>query len=197
MLRLTHSSSAYLENVWVWTADHDLDIASQDQLDIYAARGILIESQGPTWLYGTASEHQVFYQYELYQAENIVMGMIQTESPYFQPLPAAPLPFTPGLFPGDPDFTNCTSTSKTCGFSWSMRILDSSTVYLLGAGKLMARTLDGLYFRLTIQQDSTVGSRTIRRNVSMKTFAKTVGSKSRRAMIHGSTIWSPRQFPRW
>ncbi|KAI3194501.1 CAZyme family GH55 [Penicillium roqueforti] len=134
MLRLTHSSSAYLENVWVWTADHDLDIASQDQLDIYAARGILIESQGPTWLYGTASEHQVFYQYELYQAENIVMGMIQTESPYFQPLPAAPLPFTPGLFPGDPDFTNCTSSSKTCGFSWSMRILDSSTVYLLGAG---------------------------------------------------------------
>lgn len=37
MLRLAHSSSAYLENVWVWTADHDLDIASQDQLDIYAA----------------------------------------------------------------------------------------------------------------------------------------------------------------
>ncbi|KAJ5613709.1 hypothetical protein N7528_007363 [Penicillium herquei] len=134
MLRLTHSSSAYLENVWVWTADHDLDVESQDQIDVYAARGILIESQGPTWLYGTASEHQVLYQYELYQAENIVMGMIQTESAYFQPAPAAPLPFTPGLFPGDPDFTNCTSGSVTCPVAWGVRIMDSSTVYLLGAG---------------------------------------------------------------
>jgi hypothetical protein len=25
-------SSAYLENVWVWVADHDLDIPSQDQI---------------------------------------------------------------------------------------------------------------------------------------------------------------------
>ncbi|KAJ5710984.1 hypothetical protein N7488_005140 [Penicillium malachiteum] len=134
MLRLTHSSSAYLENVWVWTADHDLIVESQDQIDVYTARGILIESQGPTWLYGTASEHQVLYQYELYQAENIVMGMIQTESPYFQPAPAATLPFTPGLFPGNPDFTNCTSGSVTCPVAWGVRIMDSSTVYLLGAG---------------------------------------------------------------
>ncbi|RHZ63004.1 hypothetical protein CDV55_105196 [Aspergillus turcosus] len=134
MLRLTTRSSAYLENVWVWTADHDLDVITQDQVDIYSARGILIESQGPTWLYGTASEHQVLYQYELYQAKDIVLGMIQTESPYYQPVPPAPQPFTAGLFPGDPDFTNCTATSTTCPVSWAMRIVDSSSVYLLGAG---------------------------------------------------------------
>ncbi|KAL3438555.1 pectin lyase-like protein [Aspergillus tetrazonus] len=134
MLRLTYSSSAYLEIVWVWTADHDLDVVSQDQVDVYSARGILIESQGPTWLYGTASEHQVFYQYELYQAKDIVLGMIQTESPYYQPVPPAPQPFTPGLFPGDPDFSNCTVTSTACPSAWGMRILDSSSVHLLGAG---------------------------------------------------------------
>jgi hypothetical protein len=94
MLRLTRTSSAYLENFWVWTADHDLDRTIQDQIDIYSARGILIESQGPTWLYGTTSEHQVLYQYSLYEAKNILLGMIQTESPYFQPVPPAPQPFT-------------------------------------------------------------------------------------------------------
>ncbi|GAB1209502.1 hypothetical protein APSETT445_008281 [Aspergillus pseudonomiae] len=107
LLRITKSASAYMENVWAWTADHDLDITSQDQVDIYSARGILIESQGPTWMYGTSCEHNVLYQYQLSGAQNLVMGMIQTESPYFQPTPAAPEPFKPGTFPNDPDFSSC------------------------------------------------------------------------------------------
>jgi hypothetical protein len=37
-----------MENVWVWVADHDLDKVTQDQIDIYVARGVLIESQGLT-----------------------------------------------------------------------------------------------------------------------------------------------------
>ncbi|KAJ5894687.1 hypothetical protein N7495_006378 [Penicillium taxi] len=111
------------ENVYAWTADHNLDV--------YAARGILVESQGPTWLYGTASEHQVLYYYELYQTKEIGMGMIQTESPYFQPVPVSPLPFTSGLFPEDPDFMDCTFISDTCAFSWGVGIMDSSSVYLL------------------------------------------------------------------
>lgn len=54
LLRLTKSSSAYLENVWAWTADHDLDDhVEQRQISVYTGRGILIESQeGPVWLYG-------------------------------------------------------------------------------------------------------------------------------------------------
>lgn len=141
MLRLTHGLSAYLENVWVWTADHDLGIVSQDQIDVYAARGVLVESQGPTWLYGTASEHHVLYQYELYQAKDIVLDMIQTDTPYYQPVPPGPQPFAPGLFPGDPDFTNCSATSTTCPFAWGLRVLDSSSVYLLGAGTFMLAPL--------------------------------------------------------
>ncbi|KAL4861531.1 hypothetical protein BDV12DRAFT_203919 [Aspergillus spectabilis] len=47
---------------------------------------------------------------------NIFLGMIQTESPYYQPVPKAPLPFMPGTFPDDPTFEDCPA------------------VYLLGAG---------------------------------------------------------------
>jgi hypothetical protein len=38
--------------------------------------GILIKSQGPCWLYGTASEHSVLYQYQLYNAQDIFMSMV-------------------------------------------------------------------------------------------------------------------------
>ncbi|PWY66471.1 pectin lyase-like protein [Aspergillus sclerotioniger CBS 115572] len=134
LLHLTPQSSAYLENIWLWTADHDLDLHTQDQIDVYAARGVLIESQGLTWLYGTASEHNVLYQYQVSQAKNLYMGMIQTESPYFQSIPTAPSPFSPGLFPNDPTFDDYDSGSQTCPVSWALRIVDSTTVYSMGAG---------------------------------------------------------------
>lgn len=134
LLHLTPKSSAYLENIWAWVADHDLDVVSQDQIDIYAARGILIESQGPTWLYGTSSEHNVLYQYQVSGAKDLVLGMIQTESPYFQPVPKAPKPFSTGLFPNDPTFNDCPAGSKTCAYSWALRVIDSTSTYFLGSG---------------------------------------------------------------
>jgi hypothetical protein len=82
LLHLTPSLTAYLENIWVWVADHDLDVITQDQIDIYSARGILIESQ-LAWLYGTMLEHNVMYQYQLSGAKNILMAMIQIESLYY------------------------------------------------------------------------------------------------------------------
>lgn len=43
MLHMTYRSSGYLENVWAWVADHDLDSGpSQTQIDIDVARGILL-----------------------------------------------------------------------------------------------------------------------------------------------------------
>lgn len=44
------------------------------------------------------------------------MGVIQTESPYFQVSPIAPAPFAPsiGLFPNDPTFNNCEVGSLSC-----------------------------------------------------------------------------------
>ncbi|KAL8303110.1 hypothetical protein RB600_006823 [Gaeumannomyces tritici] len=59
-----------------WVADHDLEIVAQTRMDIYVARGVLIESTGPVWLYGTASEHCVLYQYQLLDAANVFMGMV-------------------------------------------------------------------------------------------------------------------------
>ncbi|GAB7351002.1 hypothetical protein MBLNU459_g1495t2 [Dothideomycetes sp. NU459] len=135
-LHLTAGSSAYLENVWAWTADHDIEDPNNSQIDIYSARGILIESTGPTWLYGTAAEHNVLYQYELYQAKDIFMGMIQTESPYFFPTPQAPAPFTTALgqFNADPNFSNCGTSSTECTVSWALRIISSDNVQITGAG---------------------------------------------------------------
>jgi hypothetical protein len=99
--------------------------------------GILIESKGPTWLYGTASEHNVLYQYELFQAENVFMGMIQTESPYYPPVPTAPTPFEDavGVFNADPDFTNCNADDEdSCAVSWALRMVSSYNVQIAGAG---------------------------------------------------------------
>lgn len=117
----------------MWVADHDMEVPSQDQIDVYAGRGLLIQSQR-AWLWGTAVEHAVLYQYQLSNAKNILLGMIQTESPYFQPTPNAPQPFRVGMFPDDPTFADCTSDPKKCAKSWAVRIIDSSTVYILGTG---------------------------------------------------------------
>jgi len=41
----------YMENNWLWTADHDIDDPSNRQLTIFSGRGLLIESTAGTfWL---------------------------------------------------------------------------------------------------------------------------------------------------
>lgn len=61
---MTPDLTAYLENVWAWVSDHELDDPSEKQVNVYVARGILIESQW-AWLLGTSSEHPTLYQYQL------------------------------------------------------------------------------------------------------------------------------------
>ena len=135
LMHMTEKSSGYLENVWMWIADHDMEDADQVQISVYAARGILIESQGPTWLWGTAAEHAVLYQYQLSGAQNVVMGLIQTEAPYYQPTPAAPAPFADGLvFKDDPTFDTAVADADTDGMAWGLRVLDSTNVYVISAG---------------------------------------------------------------
>ncbi|KAM0188779.1 hypothetical protein ACHAPI_010388 [Fusarium lateritium] len=133
LMHLTPQSTAYLENVWAWVADHDLDDSNRPQIDIYVGRGMLIQSQ-KAWLWGTSSEHCTLYQYQVSDATNILMGMIQTESPYYQPVPHAPQPFKTGLFPDDPTFKDCSANDFRCYSSWALRVVDSSAVYVLGAG---------------------------------------------------------------
>lgn len=139
LLHVTRTASAYLENVWAWTADHYIDTninpKAQEtaRLSVFAARGILIESQGPTWIYGSASEHNTLYQYNIYNARDLFMGHIQTETPYFQESPGALQPFSPGLFSGDPLFADCRPNTR-CEEAWGLRVIESSDIFLYGVG---------------------------------------------------------------
>jgi glucan 1,3-beta-glucosidase len=51
-MHITASASGlYMENNWLWTADHDIDDSDNTQLTVYNGRGLLIESSaGPLWL---------------------------------------------------------------------------------------------------------------------------------------------------
>ncbi|KAM7208230.1 Pectate lyase superfamily domain containing protein [Naviculisporaceae sp. PSN 640] len=130
MLHVTGQASGYFENVWAWAADHDGNPRGEDQLTVYAGRGMLIESSGPSWFYGTGSEHSALYQYQLYKAQNIYLGHVQTESPYYQPYPRPPFPF-PSNFPADPSFfEECELIEEAFG----LRILSSDMVTVHSAG---------------------------------------------------------------
>lgn len=61
MLHLTTNLNGYFENIWAWVADHDIDDPANIQVTIAVRRGILVESEGPTWLYRTALEHLMLY----------------------------------------------------------------------------------------------------------------------------------------
>lgn len=133
MMHVTSSASdVYLENTWFWVADHDLEpTANSAQIDIYNGRGVLIESQGPVWLYGTSSEHSVLYNYQLVNASAVYMALIQTETAYFQGNPVAPTPFTINATYTDPNFDGVPSKDAR---TWGLRVVDSKDVFVYGAG---------------------------------------------------------------
>ncbi|KAF5391727.1 hypothetical protein D9757_001809 [Collybiopsis confluens] len=151
-LHLTTGSTAYLEvhgllASWkVWLADHDLDGDGVSQLEIFSGRGILSESAGPVWMIGTAckfvlgrlsrnksnnfivpAEHHTLYEYSLVNAQNHYMGLIQTETPYYQPNPAVPAPFSVNSAFHDP-------TVFSGGSAWALHVTTSSNIIVFGAG---------------------------------------------------------------
>jgi glucan 1,3-beta-glucosidase len=81
LLHLTEFASGYFENTWFWVSDHELDLADHGQINIYNGRGVLIQSTGPVWMYGTASEHNTLYNYQIDNAKNVYMALIQVETP--------------------------------------------------------------------------------------------------------------------
>ncbi|KAG8914769.1 hypothetical protein FRC01_003927, partial [Tulasnella sp. 417] len=127
-LQITSQATGYFEGTWVWTADHDLDHTGEGQIDVYSGRGTVSESaNGPVWLIGTASEHLAIVQYSFVNSKNVYAGLIQTETPYYQPSPGAPSPFTLSTTLHDPTFTNGPN-------GWAFYIANSQQVYLYGAG---------------------------------------------------------------
>lgn len=131
-LHIRETASLYMENIWAWTSDHNLDGPDFGQISIYNGRGILTETtEGPVWFYSTAAEHNVLYQYQLQETKNIFMTMIQTETPYWESNPMVTAPFPVNSAFSDPTYTGC--TAKTCK-SWALRIIDSTDILVYGAG---------------------------------------------------------------
>ncbi|KAI5990344.1 glycoside hydrolase family 55 protein [Pisolithus marmoratus] len=122
-IHLTSGSSAYFEGTWVWTADHDLDAGNSAQISVFTGRGVLSQSAGPVWLIGTASEHAALYQYNLAGAQNHWIGF-----PYYQPVPAAPAPYSSTSTYSDPSF------SSSINMAWGMWVQSSYNIILFGAG---------------------------------------------------------------
>ncbi|KAE9573163.1 Glucan 1,3-beta-glucosidase [Colletotrichum fructicola] len=143
VMHVSRGASGYFENMWLWTADHmvdDPDLVSDKNemtmVSVYTARGLLIESTEAVWLYGTASEHAVYYQYNLFGAQNVFAGLLQTESPYYQPMPTAPSPYKAevGVVRGDPKY-DCSGTDfDGCDSSWGLLVSTSQDVYIASAG---------------------------------------------------------------
>ncbi|KAG6888038.1 hypothetical protein C0995_010954 [Termitomyces sp. Mi166 len=127
-LHIKPTATAYLEGLWAWLADHDLDGDGRSQVSIYSGRGILSESAGPVWMVGTGSEHHTLYQYSLVNARNHYMGLIQTESPYYQPSPAAPAPFSLNRAWKDPSFPGDLLSA------WALHVVSSTNIIVFGAG---------------------------------------------------------------
>lgn len=138
LLHLTPKASGYFDNMWLWVGDHMIDTSDPGlpQLSVYGARGFLIESQTATWLYGTASEHSVFYQYNFHNAQNIFTTMVQTESPYYQPVPQPPAPFAKavGKFTGDPSYDCNVADLGGCDEAWAVIMEGCGNVCIGSAG---------------------------------------------------------------
>lgn len=134
MVHLTSSSSAYIENMWGWTADHSLERGGHQ--NIATGRGMLVEATKGTWLTGTAFEHNTLYNYNLHNAQNVYAGMQQTETAYWQGVGSqqnAPAPWTANSKYGDPDFSWCGGGDQSCRMGLAQNIDGGSKIFLYGA----------------------------------------------------------------
>jgi hypothetical protein len=132
LLHVTSSASIYMENNWLWVADHELDLGDHSQVNIYNGRGLLLESTKGAWLWGTASEHSVLYNYAFNGAQNVYTNILQTETAYMQGNPDARTPYTSNPTYADPSWASC--TTSTCARTWGIRVVNSSNTLIYGAG---------------------------------------------------------------
>ncbi|KAK0748997.1 glycoside hydrolase family 55 protein [Schizothecium vesticola] len=135
-LHLTQHSSAYIENSWSWTADHDLDGGSGT---VYpgTAGGFLIEAQNGTWILGSGIEHHVLYQVNIRNAKNVFIGLQEGESAYWQGTGnklLAPEPWSKSLLASDPDFGWCAVDSAMCRMGLYQIVTSSTNLNLYSSG---------------------------------------------------------------
>lgn len=149
VMHLTETSSAYIENFWGWTADHNLDSKSIFTI-VSTGRGILVESTKGTWLTGTGSEHHWLYNYNFHNASNVFAGLLQSETPYMQgsgEFEKAPAPWTVDPQLGDPDFSWCGPNDDKCRSALATNVDGGSNIalYNSAAWAFFDGSWNGLY----------------------------------------------------
>lgn len=132
------ATNLLMENNWLWVADHDLEDANYTRINVFAGRGLYVESTaGKLWLSATGSEHHTLYQYQLFKTRDVYMSMPQTETPYYQPNPPANLPFPAVSGVNDPDFVaECRGVTLpgSCAMAWGLRVISSQHIVAFGVG---------------------------------------------------------------
>ncbi|KAL1310715.1 hypothetical protein AAFC00_000972 [Neodothiora populina] len=132
LTHITSTGQVLMSNNWGWVSDHELDLPDHAQINLYNGRGLLIESQGPVWLYGSSYEHSVLYNYQIANAKEIYLGIIQSETAYMQNNPDSLTPFPPSSKYSDPDFADCYLV--TCYKTMAVRFFNSTFCLVYGAG---------------------------------------------------------------
>ncbi|ETS73587.1 Glucan endo-1,3-beta-glucosidase BGN13.1 [Pestalotiopsis fici W106-1] len=136
-IHLAPSSSAYIENVWNWVADHatEGEDSNGSGSHIAAKGGVLVQATRGSWLYALGSEHWWLYQLNLFGASNVVVSLLQSETNYDQGSNAeqvVPAPWTPDATNwGDPDFSWCddASSNGTCPMGFANYIQGGENIY--------------------------------------------------------------------
>ncbi|KAG6165947.1 hypothetical protein E4U34_007424 [Claviceps purpurea] len=134
-LHFAKDSSAYVENVWNWVADHIAE-GFDGGSSIAAKGGALVESTKGTWLHALGSEHWWLYQLNLRAASNVVVTLLQSETNYEQgdnAKQSPPAPWTADVNGwGDPDFSWC-GDNKRCRMGPANYIQGGSDIIFYGS----------------------------------------------------------------
>ncbi|KAE9379560.1 glycoside hydrolase family 55 protein [Stipitochalara longipes BDJ] len=131
-IHLAPTSSAYIENVWNWVADHITEGFAGGS-NIAAKGGVLVEATKGTWLHALGSEHWWLYQLNLRKASNVMISLLQTETNYDQGDNTKQIPPAPWVADitnwGDPDFSWCSGGDTRCRMGFANYIQGGSNIY--------------------------------------------------------------------
>lgn len=131
-IHMTKDSSAYVENVWNWVADHFTE-AQNMGTHIAGKGGVLVESTKGTWFHALGSEHWWLYQLNFNRAENVMVSMLQSETNYDQgdhvpQTPPAPWKPDTGRW-NDPNFSHCHNDDTRCRMGFANYITGGANIY--------------------------------------------------------------------
>ncbi|KAH8668587.1 pectate lyase superfamily protein-domain-containing protein [Xylariales sp. PMI_506] len=131
-IHLAATSSAYVENVWNWVADHITEGFAGGS-NIAGKGGVLVEATQGTWLHALGSEHWWLYQLNFHQASNVLVTLLQSETNYDQGNQTeqlAPAPWTPDTETwGDPDFSWCGTSDGQCRMGFANFVQGGENIY--------------------------------------------------------------------